>query len=362
MLIQCTKKLLDELKIIPVKEVEEVASLEAWHANFLKIGRHKFTVLVNDQNRYAIVLYGMKAKDKKNIHQLIVQAIREVFQAESIKEEIIEDYLEAATELTFAKTKDRKLVARLNKACESVHFGEKYWDPNSIVQVEMSKWISSLLVGDGKNSYFYPNEAMYEDLKEISGGSVFDREALVLKATLELEQHSIWRRIKVPANISFTELHRVLQTAFSWQDSHLHDFTIYKKGEDGSLKQSLQLVCDEEAFSYEGDIPLEMETGQKVKPYLPAQIVYTYDFGDGWEHTIEVEQVLHDSTVNYPVCIDGEGDAPPEDVGGEPGFDHFLTIIQDPSHPDHLQMREWGEMQGYREFDMEEINWKLKIR
>ncbi|MFP3359531.1 plasmid pRiA4b ORF-3 family protein, partial [Planococcus sp. SIMBA_143] len=118
------------LKVAPVNEVEERNPLLAWHANVLKIGRHKFTVLVNDQNRYAIVLYGLKAKDKKKIDGLIVKAIREVFRAESIKEEIIEDYLGSSSGFTFAKTKDRKLVARLNKACEAVHFAEDYWDPD----------------------------------------------------------------------------------------------------------------------------------------------------------------------------------------------------------------------------------------
>ncbi len=361
MLIQCTKKLLDELKVIPVKEVEEGNSLIAWHANVLKIGRHKFLVLVNDQNRYAIVLYGLKAKDKKKIDDLIVKAIREVFRAESIKEEIIEDYLEASSEFTFTKTKDRKLVARLNKACESVHFAEDYWDADSIIQVEMSRWISSLLVGDGKNSYFHPNEAMYEDLKEMSGQTVFDTEALVLKVTLELDDHTVWRRIKVPANITFTKLHAALQTAFAWHDSHLHEFTIYEKGEDGSLKQSLELVCEEEALTYEGGVPVKMETGYQVKPFLSGKIEYTYDFGDNWVHTIELEQVLDDSTVNYPICVDGEGNAPPEDVGAEPGFDQFLSIIQDSSHPDHSEMKEWGEMQGYEEFDIKEINWRLKM-
>jgi hypothetical protein len=360
MLIQCTKKLLDDLKVTPGPQVEGGNPLISWHANHLKIGRHKFMVLVNDKNRYAIVLYGLKAKDKKNIDKLIVEAIREVFQSDSIKEEIIEEYLEASSDFTFAKTKDRKLVARLNKACEWVHFAEDYLDADSMAQVEMSKWISSILVGDGKNDYFHPNEVMYKDLKGFSGQSVFNTEALVLKVTLELDHHSAWRRIRVPANITFAQLHGALQTAFSWQDSHLHDFTVFEKKEDGSLKPSLQLVCNEEALSYEGGVPMKLETDHVVKNFLPGKIVYTYDFGDDWKHTIELEQTLNDSTVNYPICMAGEGSAPPEDVGGEPGFDGFLSIIHDSSHPDHLQMKEWGDIQGYQEFDIKEINWRLK--
>ncbi|MFI8577824.1 plasmid pRiA4b ORF-3 family protein [Rossellomorea aquimaris] len=362
MLIQCTKKLVDELKIVPGKPSDEEEPLLSWHANLLKIGRHKFIVLVNDANRYAIVLYGLKAKDKKNIEKLIVNAVREVFQAESIEEQIIDGYLQKSEALSFGKTKDRKLVARLNKACEWVHYGEDYWDPGEIVQVGMSKWISSLLVGDGNKDYIHPNEEMYKDLQEFSGQPIFNTEALVLKVTLKLDHHSVWRRITVPANITFTELHDIVQAAFAWQNSHLHDFEIYEKNEDGSVRQeypNLRLVCDE-AFSSESEIPVKMETGQKLKGVLPAKIIYNYDYGDNWKHTIEVERVIHDYTFNYPICEDGEGSVPPEDVGGQPGFDGFLDIINDPNHPDHEQMKEWGEMQGYEDFDLRDINMRLK--
>lgn len=168
MLIQCTKKLLDELKVTPV-EAEETDPLLSWHANAMKIDRHKFLVLVNDKNRYGIVLYGLKAKDKKNLVQLLRKAIHEVFRSEAIDEEVITEYLSLLSHLTFAKTKNRTLVARLNKQCENVLFGEDYLDIDSIVQVAMSKLISSLLAGDGKGGYFHPNEAMYRDLLELKG-------------------------------------------------------------------------------------------------------------------------------------------------------------------------------------------------
>ncbi len=363
MLIQCTKKLFDELKITPGEAGDEGNPLLEWHANFLKFGREKFFVLVNDKNRYAIVLYGLKAKDKKNIDTLIKNAIRQVFEAESIKEEVIETYLQATSTMMYAKTKDRKLVARLNKACEAVHFGEDLWDPGSIVQIEMSKWISSMLVGDGKSNYFTPNEQLYKDLEEFSEQPVFHTEALVLKIRLELEQYNVWRRITVPAGITFPKLHQVLQTAFSWQNSHLHDFEIFEKNEDGTGWQdrpSLNLVCNEESFAYQSAIPMKMETNEKLKDFIEAKVVYNYDFGDGWKHTIEVEEAIDDYTSNVSTCNDGEGNAPPEDVGGEMGYEIFLSIINNPSHEDYYQTKDWGEMQGYEEFDIREVNWKLR--
>ena len=56
MIINCTKKLCDELKINPQK-VEIVDPLFSWHANIIRVNRKKTVVLVNDSNRYTIVLY-----------------------------------------------------------------------------------------------------------------------------------------------------------------------------------------------------------------------------------------------------------------------------------------------------------------
>lgn len=40
-----------------------------------------------------------------------------------------------------------------------------------------------------------------------------------------------------------------------------------------------------------------------------------------------LEDVIFDYDKNYVCCIDGHGDAPPEDVGGEGGFEEFIIII-----------------------------------
>ncbi len=34
----------------------------------------------------------------------------------------------------------------------------------------------------------------------------------------------IWRRLLVPADVSLARLHDVIQTAFGWEDSHMHMF------------------------------------------------------------------------------------------------------------------------------------------
>ena len=41
---------------------------------------------------------------------------------------------------------------------------------------------------------------------------------------------------------------------------------------------------------------------------------YDYDFGDDWEHSIEIEKTLPaEEAVRYPRCVKGERACPPED-------------------------------------------------
>jgi Plasmid pRiA4b ORF-3-like protein len=57
---------------------------------------------------------------------------------------------------------------------------------------------------------------------------------------------------------------------------------------------------------------------------------------------VTVEDItLSDPKLAYPRFIDGARRAPPEDVGGEPGFEHFLIVMADPSHPEHADIKRW---------------------
>jgi Plasmid pRiA4b ORF-3-like protein len=90
--------------------------------------------------------------------------------------------------------------------------------------------------------------------------------------------------------------------------------------------------------------------------------MYEYDFGDGWEHVIIVENILKpESGVHYPICIAGARACPPEDCGGTGGYAHFLEAITEPEHEEHDELLEWigGEFDP-EEFDVDFVNQKLK--
>ena len=150
-----------------------------------------------------------------------------------------------------------------------------------------------------------------------------------LKVGLRGATPPIWRRLEAPADISLARLHRIIQVAFAWDDSHLHVFhTPY--GEFG--------IADAE-LGHRAEAPVTLE---QVARTVGSAIRYTYDFGDDWEHEVVVEKVLHrDNTVSYPRCTGGRRAAPPEDCGGIWGYTDLAHTLTDPTHPGHEDMLEW---------------------
>lgn len=69
---------------------------------------------------------------------------------------------------------------------------------------------------------------------------------------------------------------------------------------------------------------------------------YEYDFGDGWEHEIVLEDVVDRVEGQpYPKCLTGARACPPEDCGGIWGYEQLLETISDPSHEEYDSTLQW---------------------
>lgn len=376
MKIHGTKKLLDAIPFdVTVDSANEENELYAWHANLLVINRRKTLVLMNNRNRYIIVLHGLKAKEFKNLNQVIQEAIRKTFRAERIKEEVIERYLEEAGPVSFHKTKNRSFVAQLNKACDNVWFESRDLDPDTLINTDVAKRASRWSVGGGKMDMIRPYDQLRKDLTAMAEGAIFTSEAAVMKISMPFEGLSIWRRVRVPLDMPFTGFHDMLQILFGWTNSHLHEFYVFDQTEavepypyfspyhvTGDYKPVLTIAMDEELMSDTQEVEQALEKDLLLSDIVPKYTVmnYIYDFGDNWRHEIVVEKIEKDKPVESPFCLDGEGDAPPEDCGGEPGFQELLVVMNDPSHPEHASMKEWVAGQLYRAFDKRLVNHRLK--
>ncbi|MDQ3576148.1 MAG: plasmid pRiA4b ORF-3 family protein [Actinomycetota bacterium] len=160
-----------------------------------------------------------------------------------------------------------------------------------------------------------------------------------VKVGLRGAKPPIWRRLEVPGDINLAQLHVVIQTAFAWEDSHLHVFhTPY--GDYGMSDVGL------------GHRPEKSVTLEQVAPRPGAKLTYTYDFGDDWEHDIAVEKVVErDESASYPRCTGGRRAAPPEDCGGIWGYDYLVEVLADATHEEHDERLEWLGLDDASEFD-----------
>ena len=100
----------------------------------------------------------------------------------------------------------------------------------------------------------------------------------------------------------------------------------------------------------------------RVLGKVGAKAMYTYDFGDSWEHAIIVEKVLPpEPGLAYPVCVGGKLQGPPEDCGGIPGYYNLLEAIRDPTHEEHEDLLDWvgGEFNP-EAFSVDDVNRRLQ--
>lgn len=170
-----------------------------------------------------------------------------------------------------------------------------------------------------------------------------------LKVTLIGSKPPIWRRVLVPSNIALGKLHLVLQISMGWTNSHLHQFI------SNGVFYGIQ--DDDSGF----DMEVENEDKYILNQLLRSEkeaINYEYDFGDGWEHKILLENILpFDKDNQSPSCIKGKRACPPEDCGGIWGYQELLDTLNDPKHPEYESMLEWlgGEF-DLEAFDIDEIN------
>lgn len=187
-----------------------------------------------------------------------------------------------------------------------------------------------------------------QPVPQYAGGTVYQ-----LKVALKGGKPPIWRRILIPASMELAGLHDAIQGAMGWYNCHLHQFRkgrIYysPEAEDGFLGFSSE--------SYSGMQVADLLQREKDK------IIYEYDFGDSWEHTVTLEKILEpEAGQSYPVCIKGKRACPPEDCGGLWGYYNLLEILDDPDHEEHEEMLEWVEEKIDPEaFDLDQANARIR--
>jgi hypothetical protein len=100
--------------------------------------------------------------------------------------------------------------------------------------------------------------------------------------TFKVSLGKVWRRIAIPANLTLADLNDEIQSAFRFDNDHLHCF-IYKD-RFGHVVRANHYYMDEPPYSDKvriGETPLR--PGEAME--------YVFDFGDDWRFNIQLEAI-----------------------------------------------------------------------
>ena len=157
----------------------------------------------------------------------------------------------------------------------------------------------------------------------------------VLRLALVGSSPREWREIAVPSNITLTSLAYVIILAMGWEENHLSmfekgkkEYHVYMEGTD---------IYDE---------PVEDASEYALCDLLGAdeEMMFVYDFGDYWRHTVKVVECAKYRKDEKPTVrlIDGKNACPPNDVGGIGGYKEMLRVIkEDPDGDEAWEYYTW---------------------
>jgi hypothetical protein len=137
-------------------------------------------------------------------------------------------------------------------------------------------------------------------------------EVYAIKVTLLGTSPAVWRRILVPREITLRNLHRTLQTVMGWTNSHLHQFVCHRSGLSHHGSRVGSKIADEN----------RTKLGELIGT-LGARLLHDYDFGDGWQHELLLEEVLLGDETFQQTCVAGKRSCPSEDWEGHKDLQSF---------------------------------------
>lgn len=170
------------------------------------------------------------------------------------------------------------------------------------------------------------------------------------KVTLKGIRPPIWRRFLIDNQVTFEDLHTIIQIVMGWGNYHLYNFDM-KDARVEILDDSFDFFPSSKGI-YDAE---ETQVGELITEEK-QKCLYTYDFGDDWEHELVLEKVLPiDKEILVPTCLKGKRACPPEDCGGIYMYNEIQVALKGEGELDE-ETKDWlGEFDP-EEFDLQLIN------
>ncbi len=171
---------------------------------------------------------------------------------------------------------------------------------------------------------------------------------LDIEVSLDHVAPRIWRRFLLRDRATFLDLHHAIQHACGWQNAHLFAF----RNAAGDVVAGMP-----EDFGFGPPDPDagKVRAGEYLKRH--SSVVYEYDFGDGWEHTVELHGVVTADEKFRQRLLGGARAFPLEDCGGIPGYEDIVAVASggQAQYHDTADLVEWYGDWDPEAFDAEAV-------
>ncbi len=170
----------------------------------------------------------------------------------------------------------------------------------------------------------------------------------------------VWRRIVVPYEYSFYKFHLAIQGAFGWENYHLFQFS--KNGFRDKVSYA-EITAEMDSDPEHSVKDAKKSKIRQVFNQNQKRLIYIYDFGDNWEHSVLFEKFV-DENIERPYCLEGMNACPPEDCGGLGEYAAMVEAFKEPGNPEKESYREWLGLNPGEDWDetycsVREINKRL---
>ena len=160
--------------------------------------------------------------------------------------------------------------------------------------------------------------------KKINMTKYFDFEVELL----DIEPR-IWRRFLATSNGTFESLHDAIQYAFGWERKHLYEFRHFQETVPGIKTPVRRIARCKQAEILDDQIVPFAEDAKLASFFAKKEhrCLYLYDFGDNWQHVVQLKDVIESSERFTRRLVGGAIACPPEDCGGPPGYEQMLERL-----------------------------------
>ena len=117
----CTQKLAELLPAKPAKCAEEIPALDRWYASVTIVNRRKVVVALCADNRFCIILWGIKKAQLSDLGSVVANGIRKTLAYYGVKQSVIDQYVTENGHMDLYAASDKKDIGKIASAMKNLN-------------------------------------------------------------------------------------------------------------------------------------------------------------------------------------------------------------------------------------------------